>query len=89
MTLILIFELYIFAIREVDKNPTQGYYGRRLTFDHRADDASEQLRVQRAGGFITRGRILGILAVSRSFGDHGMKDFVTAELVYSIIQRIS
>ena len=55
------------------------YLAYRLTYDHRADDSQEQARIQAAGGFITRARVLGILAVSRSFGDHGMKDFVTAD----------
>jgi serine/threonine protein phosphatase PrpC len=54
-------------------------YAYRLTYDHRAEDMREQSRVEAAGGFITRGRVLGILAVSRSFGDHGMKDFVIAD----------
>lgn len=54
-----------------------GYIATRLTYDHRAEDAAEQQRIKDAGGFITRNRVLGILAVSRSFGDHGMKDFVT------------
>ncbi len=49
-----------------------------MTYDHRAEDESEQRRISDAGGFIARGRVLGILAVSRSFGDHGMKDFVCA-----------
>ena len=40
----------------MEEEPTQGYYGRRLTFDHRADDPEEMKRVQAAGGFITRGR---------------------------------
>lgn len=56
-----------------------GYCSKRLSYDHTADDPNEQARIKAAGGFITRGRVLGILAVARSFGDHGMKDFVTAE----------
>eukprot|EP01038_Epipyxis_sp_PR26KG_P005778 gene5778-7976_t len=55
-----------------------GYIATRLTYDHRAEDPIEQQRIKDAGGFITRNRVLGILAVTRSFGDHGMKDFVTA-----------
>ena len=62
-----------------DPSSSSGYLARRLTYDHRAEDEGEQRRIKDAGGFITRGRVLGILAVSRSFGDHGMKDFVTAE----------
>eukprot|EP00766_Chilomastix_caulleryi_P001714 gnl/Chilomastix_caulleri/2683.p1 GENE.gnl/Chilomastix_caulleri/2683~~gnl/Chilomastix_caulleri/2683.p1 ORF type:complete len:92 (+),score=7.85 gnl/Chilomastix_caulleri/2683:37-312(+) len=30
-----------------------------------------------AGGFITNGRILGIIAVSRSLGDHCMKPYIS------------
>lgn len=55
------------------------FRAQRLSHDHTADDPSEQARIQAAGGFVTRGRVLGILAVARSFGDHGMKDFVTAQ----------
>lgn len=55
------------------------FQARRLSFDHRTEEESEQKRIKEAGGFITKSRVLGILAVTRSFGDHGMKDFVSAE----------
>lgn len=58
-----------------------GYIASRLSYDHSAEDASEQQRIKDAGGFITRNRVLGILAVSRSFGDHGMKDFVIGMVI--------
>lgn len=51
----------------------------RLTYDHKAEDVTEQERVEAAGGFVMRNRVLGILAVSRSFGNQGMKEFVISE----------
>ena len=61
-----------------NSNNTNNIIAKRLSYDHRAEDESEQLRIKNSGGFVTRQRVLGILAVTRAFGDHGMKDFVTA-----------
>ncbi|GMI44460.1 hypothetical protein TrCOL_g1798 [Triparma columacea] len=48
----------------------------RLSHDHKAEDPVEIDRIEASGGFVLRNRVLGILAVARSFGDHGMKEFV-------------
>jgi len=44
-----------------------------LTADHRAGAPAEKARVEAAGGFVAYGRVLGQLAVSRSFGDRAFK----------------
>ena len=50
----------------------------RLTHDHKATTIEEKKRIEADGGFVLRGRVLGILAVSRSFGDHALKPYVPA-----------
>jgi len=44
-----------------------------LTADHRASAPAERARVEAAGGFVAYNRVLGQLAVSRSFGDRAFK----------------
>ena len=55
-----------------------GLTAERLTVDHKPSEEGEAKRIQDAGGFVLRGRVLGMLAVTRSFGDHGLKKFVPA-----------
>ena len=68
----------IYAANVGDSRAVLAYQGKgmRLTYDHKADDNAEQARIEAAGGFVLRNRVLGILAVTRSFGDHRMKDYV-------------
>jgi serine/threonine protein phosphatase PrpC len=42
---------------------------RHLTSDHKATAPAEKERIERAGSTVTNGRVNGVLAISRSFGD--------------------
>lgn len=59
----------------VKKNGT----GVRLSYDHKVGLPEEIDRITNAGGFIAMGRVNAILAVSRAFGDHGVKNLVISE----------
>lgn len=47
----------------------------QLTVDHHPDVPSEKERVEAAGGWISKNRVNGVLAVTRSFGDIMYKTF--------------
>lgn len=51
----------------------------RLSHDHKATDLAELRRIEAAGGIVMRKRVMGVLAVARSFGDFVLKKYVTAE----------
>jgi serine/threonine protein phosphatase PrpC len=47
-----------------------------LSFDHKPQLPSELRRIQRAGSFVFRGRVQGVLALSRAIGDFSFKQRV-------------
>lgn len=48
----------------------------RLSYDHKSSDEYEQRRIVKNGGILLKGRVNGVLAVSRSLGDCYMKSLV-------------
>ncbi len=71
----------IYAANAGDARIVLGHGGKahRMTRDHRTDDPDEVRRIEESGGFVFKGRVLGILAVTRSLGDHCMKEYVIAK----------
>ncbi|KAF2072164.1 hypothetical protein CYY_006523 [Polysphondylium violaceum] len=51
----------------------------RLSYDHKGSDSDETKRIMDAGGFVVNNRVNGILAVTRSLGDHSMKEYVVGD----------
>ena len=71
----------IYAANAGDARVVLGFDGVafRMTQDHRTDDPNEVRRIEESGGFVFKGRVLGVLAVTRSLGDHCMKEYVIAK----------
>lgn len=61
----------------------------RLSYDHKGSDEGETKRIIDAGGFVVLNRVNGILAVTRSLGDHAMKDYVVGEPFLKTIELTS
>jgi len=51
----------------------------RLTEEHKAADPIEAKRITDAGGFIIHGRVNGQIIITRSLGDHLMKEFIIGD----------
>eukprot|EP01105_Mastigella_eilhardi_P022652 TRINITY_DN5607_c0_g1_i2.p1 TRINITY_DN5607_c0_g1~~TRINITY_DN5607_c0_g1_i2.p1 ORF type:complete len:277 (-),score=85.88 TRINITY_DN5607_c0_g1_i2:54-794(-) len=55
-----------------------GNKGERLTEVHRASNEEETNRIKSLGGFISGGRVNAMIEVTRSLGDHHMKNVLSA-----------
>jgi len=51
----------------------------RLTAEHKASDEDEAKRIIEQGGFIVNGRVNGQIMITRSLGDHLMKEFIIGD----------
>jgi len=51
----------------------------RLTEEHKASDEIEAKRITDGGGFIIHGRVNGQIIITRSLGDHLMKEFIIGD----------
>lgn len=61
----------------------------RLTTDHSPSLPAEAERIESLGGLVLRGRVHGILAVSRAMGDPELQPYVTPEPQVSMLRRRS
>mmetsp|Transcript_16403 Transcript_16403/g.28400 ORF Transcript_16403/g.28400 Transcript_16403/m.28400 type:complete len:225 (-) Transcript_16403:936-1610(-) len=64
----------------------RGGKGVRLSYDHKASDPAEAQRCRDEGAFVVNSRVNGVLSVTRAFGDHAMKNAVTAEPYLTEVQ---
>ena len=59
----------------------------RVTRDHKPDDVEESQRVRDAGGFVVRGRVCAVLAVSRALGDRFLEQYLSAVPDFFVIEN--
>ncbi|GAM28249.1 hypothetical protein SAMD00019534_114250, partial [Acytostelium subglobosum LB1] len=72
-------QLYIANAGDARSVICQNGVAERLSKDHKGSDQEEIKRISEAGGFVVNNRVNGILAVTRSLGDHSMKEYVVGD----------
>ena len=65
--------LYIANIGDTRAVLSKNGLAERMSYDHKGSDPAEIERVRMDGGIILEGRVGGSLAITRAFGDHGLK----------------
>jgi len=74
--------LYVANIGDTRCVLSKGGTAERLSVDHRCDNADEIVRIKSQGGFVSGDRVGGVLAVTRSFGDHSLKKAGVSAIPY-------
>jgi len=59
----------------------------RLTVEHHAE-GDELERIKAAGGFVNAGRVNGMICVTRSLGDHNMKNLLINEPAVATVESV-
>ena len=64
--------LYVANVGDTRAVMSKSGHAERLSIDDKCDNPQENARVKSGGGIILDNRLGGVLAVTRSFGDHAL-----------------
>jgi serine/threonine protein phosphatase PrpC len=66
--------LYVANVGDTRAVLSKSGQAERMSVDDKCDNLDEQIRIKQANGLIVMNRVGGVLAVTRAFGDHSLKD---------------
>ena len=66
--------LYVANIGDTRAVLSKGGQAQRMSIYDKCDNPDEQLRIKNQNGLIVMNRVGGVLAVTRAFGDHALRD---------------
>jgi len=66
--------LYVANVGDTRAVLSKSGQAERMSVDDKCDNIDEQIRIKQSNGLIVMNRVGGVLAVTRAFGDHSLKD---------------
>ncbi len=66
--------LYVANVGDTRAVLSKSGQAERMSIDDKCDNHDEQARIKQSNGLIVMNRVGGVLAVTRAFGDHSLKD---------------